>query len=437
MKPSETFFLKALSPKNFLFISREAVILDLAWCIKNEGHKVKFYIDVKSEREVGAGFVQRVKHWEKHIDWADIIIFDHVGYGEIAENLRKQGKLVVGGSQYTDQLENDRSFGQDELEAHGIKILDYEEFSDFDTAIAFVKTNPGKYVIKPSGEAQHQKQFVFIGAEEDGSDVIRILKSYQKTWGDEISTFQLQKKMTGVEVSVAAFFNGKKFIAPINITFEHKKLFPGELGVSTGEMGTSMFWNKSSPIFEKTLRKMEPRLAKTGYVGSIDLNTIVNNNGIYPLEFTCRFGHPQISIQREGILDEMGALFYQLAQGKDFTFKTRKGFQVGVLLVVPPFPYKDNKTLNSFSKDAVVVFEKKNYEGIHPQDLRSYKGEWLITGSSGIALLVTGTGTTMREAQKQAYGRIQHILIPNMYYRTDIGNRWYDEGDKLHSWGYI
>ncbi|MBU2259947.1 phosphoribosylamine--glycine ligase, partial [Patescibacteria group bacterium] len=49
----------------------------------------------------------------------------------------------------------------------------------------------------------------------------------------------------------------------------------------------------------------------------------------------------------------------------------------------------------------------------------------------------TGCGLTLREAQKQMYTRIGNILIPNMYYRTDIGNRWFGDSDKLHTWGYL
>jgi phosphoribosylamine--glycine ligase len=198
-----------------------------------------------------------------------------------------------------------------------------------------------------------------------------------------------------------------------------------------------MFFTKTNPIFEKTLKKMESILRKEAYVGCIDINCIVNNNGIYPLEFTCRFGHPQISIQRIGMNVQIGKFFYDLAMGNKADFKAKMGFQVGVLIVVPPFPFKDAKTFNSFSRDAVIVFKTKNYAGMHPQDVRLINGEWLITGSQGIALLVTGNGTTMKEAQKQAYSRIQNVTVPNMYYRKDIGDRWIEDGDKLRSWGYL
>ncbi len=61
----------------------------------------------------------------------------------------------------------------------------------------------------------------------------------------------------------------------------------------------------------------------------------------------------------------------------------------------------------------------------------------MITGAAGVALIVCGNGPTMAQAQKQAYTRIKNILIPHMYYRTDIGNRWLEDSDRLMSWGML
>ena len=59
------------------------------------------------------------------------------------------------------------------------------------------------------------------------------------------------------------------------------------------------------------------------------------------------------------------------------------------------------------------------------------------TSISGVILIVTGTGQTMKQAQAQVYSRIKNVLIPNMYYRTDIGDRWDEDSDRLHTWGYL
>lgn len=769
----------------FLFISKDALISDIAWQVIKEGHDAKYFIEDKNEDDIADGFVPKTKDWKKELDWAEVIVFDDVlGQGTLADKLRKNGKKVIGGTPYTDRLEDDRSFGQRELKKHGVKIIPFWEFSNFDEAIQFVREHPDEYVIKPSGEAQNIKRLLFVGMEKDGSDVIRVLESYKRVWFKEIKIFQLQKKVNGVEIAVGAFFNGRNFIYPININFEHKKLFPGNFGPATGEMGcydqqtevltnngwkffkdltykdeictlnplgdviefhrpsrivsfnhhkklvsiqnqtldikvtldhnmyvstqwqarnkrnqfifvkakdlqyqslikrtgkwigkeekyfflpfvakrryegkrvvfretgeikipmdrwvsflgiwladgcastgkisiaqkdikktnrienlltqlpfkfskrgsefyiynkqlfsylesfgkayqkytpefikklsprqirlfldwlilgdgtemkngfrifytsskkladdvqelllkinrvgiikqrkrygkrwiqdhfahssrvqyevlervkklnswidkrdmtitnyngkvycatvknhvmyvrrngkpywcgnTSMFWSQPNNLFHSTLEKLKDTLQRENYAGYIDLNCIVNGQGIYPLEFSCRFGYPTISIQQEGMITPIGEFLYHLANGHDVELKVKKGFQVGIRIVVPPYPFRDKKTFDSYSKNAVIVFKNNgNINGIHIEDVKLVNNQWVITGSAGVALIVVGTGLIMKEAQAQAYSRIKNILIPNMYYRDDIGDRWFDESDKLYSWDII
>ena len=428
-----------MESKNFLFVSIGALIGDIAWQISKEGHNVKYYIREESDQEVADGFVDKADNYEDYIDWADVIIFDDVlGQGRIAQELRERGKKVIGGTVYTDRLEDDRSFGQEELKKHKVPILSYKEFHYFDDAIEYIENNPSRYVIKPSGEAQNIKRLLFVGSEEDGSDVVRVLKAYRKIWSEEVKTFQLQKKVSsGVEVAVGVFFNGSDFIYPININFEHKKLFPGNLGVATGEMGTSMFWSSPNKLFNATLKKFEETLRSEGYVGYIDINCIVNGSGIYPLEFTSRFGYPTISIQQDSMITPIGEFLYRLANGEKIDLKVKRGFHIGARVVVPPFPYKDEKTFDSFSRDAVILFRDKKKEGVHIEDTKLVNDEWLVTGHAGIPLVVVGSGKTMKQAQRQLYQRISNISIPNMYYRDDIGDRWFEDSDKLHNWGYL
>jgi len=425
--------------RKFLFVSYDALISDLAWQVVKEGYEVKCYIKDSEHSEIGRGFVERTDDWRKETDWADVIVFDDVlGMGKWAQELRNKGKLVVGGTPYTDMLEDDRTFGQEELKKAGISIIPYANFTSFDEAIDYVKQKPGQYVIKPSGEAQNIKNFLFVGAEEDGKDIIQVLEIYKKLWSGKIKVFQLQKRISGVEVGVGAFFNGHEFVYPININFEHKKLFPGNTGPSTGEMGTSMFWSMPNRIFNSTLRKMEGLLRRERYVGYIDLNCIVNGYGIYPLEFTARFGYPTIQIQQEGILIPTGDFLYGLASGTLKNFKTKSGFTVGVRLVVPPFPYgRDIKKGVLYSEGAAILFKKPDLSGVHIEEVKLVKDEWVVAGPRGVVLVVVGSGQTMKQAIDKAYSRVKNILIPNMYYRDDIGERWFEDSDKLHSWGYL
>ncbi|MGH7395766.1 MAG: phosphoribosylglycinamide synthetase C domain-containing protein, partial [Candidatus Methylomirabilales bacterium] len=159
---------------------------------------------------------------------------------------------------------------------------------------------------------------------------------------------------------------------------------------------------------------------------------------IYPLEFTARFGYPTISIQQEGLLTPIGEMLYKLAEGTITRLRTRTGFQVGVRVVVPPFPFRDKQTFESSSKDAVILFKTPSREGFHIEDVKNVDEEWMVTGTSGVVLIVCGLGPTMKQAQRQAYNRVKNVMIPNMYYRDDIGDRWLEEdSDRLHAWGYL
>ncbi len=423
--------------KKFLFVSHESLSGDLAWQIQKEGHKVKCYIKSHSDSDVYDGIIDKVSDWKTELDWADVIIFDDTGFGDIAEKLRADGKLVVGGSTYTDRLEEDREFGQEEMKKAGIAVLPQWNFTNMDDAIDFLQTNPGRYVLKPSGFiGSDQKALLFIAEEEDGKDLLEVMIHNKKAWAKKAKYFQLQKYATGVEVAVGAFFNGQDFIYPVCVNFEHKRMFPGDLGPFTGEMGTLMFFDNENELFRQTLEKMKTPLAQAGYVGYIDINCIADRFGIHPLEFTSRFGYPTISIQMEGINTMWGDLLYNLAKGEKFDLKVKKGFQIGVVIAVPPFPFDDEKTFSVY-KDSSVLFRKQSLEGVHLGDVKMIDDDLRLAGESGYALVITGSGTTVEDARKQAYNRVKNIMLQNMFYRVDIGSKWALDSDKLHTWGYL
>lgn len=432
-----TAFLK----KKFLFISWESLSGDLAWNLKKEGHEVKCYIRSQSDMDVYQGFLERVNDWKRWVKWADVIIFDDVYFGRQADRLRKVGKFVIGGSRYTDALETDREFGQEELLKKGINILPQWNFKNYEKAIKFIKKHPARYVFKPSENGGYgtDTSLMFLGQDESGNDLLDLLEQNKDVWTKKAPVFQLQKYISGVEIAVGAFFNGQDFIYPINVNFEHKRLFPGDLGPFTGEMGTLMYWDKpTNPIFSATLEKMKPALIEAGYHGYIDLNCIVTGKGIYPLEFTARFGYPTIPIQLEGITMPTGEWLYQLAKGQQFELKTKKGFQIGVRIMVPTYfcDERDKATINTY-RDLPILFKKPDYEGVHIEDVKLVDETWRVAGSSGCLLVVTGSGTTVDEARKKVYRRLENISIQNMFYRVDIGNRWFHDSDKLQTWGYL
>ena len=253
---------------------------------------------------------------------------------------------MVGGSPYTDRLEDDRAFGQQELKSVGVSIIPHENFTSFDEAVKYVEENPNRYVIKPSGEAQNIKRLLFVGEEDDGRDIIQVLQDYKRAWSDKVKEFQLQRRIMGWRSRSAVLQRQGVRHAGVR-QLRAQEAFPGDIGPPTGEMGTSMFWSEPNRLFNATLKKMEAKLAEARYTGYIDINCIVNNYGIYPLEFTSRFGYPCVSIQQEGLLTPMGDLLRELAAGSITRLRARSEFQIGVRIVVPPFPYNDPETLRT------------------------------------------------------------------------------------------
>jgi phosphoribosylamine--glycine ligase len=139
----------------------------------------------------------------------------------------------------------------------------------------------------------------------------------------------------------------------------------------------------------------------------------------------------------EGVLSEWGTFLSDIARGKQTQLKCKKGYQIGVVIAVPPFPFEDEKAFRKYSEDATILFRKPNLNGIHIGEVKLEEGDWKLAGRSGYSLVVTGSGMTMQEAIAQAYQSVRNVMLPNMFYRDDIGRRWSKDSDMLFAWGYL
>jgi phosphoribosylamine--glycine ligase len=133
----------------------------------------------------------------------------------------------------------------------------------------------------------------FVSAFPDGRDVAALLKS--RPPGSR-EPFVLMDHVSGVETGVGAYFNGDRFLMPACLDWEHKRFFAGDMGELTGEMGTVATFDGSQALFQATLAPLEPLLRAAGHVGYVNLDTIINADGIWPIEFTCRFGYPGFAV---------------------------------------------------------------------------------------------------------------------------------------------
>jgi hypothetical protein len=182
--------------------------------------------------------------WRRELDWIraagkdGIILFETAADGVAQDELRSNGYNVIGGSGLGDRLEADRAYGQKVLEEFGIQSAATHQFQDFGDAMSFVRQTRRRYVLKLNGTSWSSTS-TYTGQLESGEDMLAVLRSTRNRWpADEPVSFILMEHLKGVEVGVGAFFNGREFLKPANLDWEHKRFFPGDLGELTGEMGT-------------------------------------------------------------------------------------------------------------------------------------------------------------------------------------------------------
>jgi len=393
--------------------------------------------------------MEKTTDWKKDLDWigkTGLIVFDSSGYGKVQDDLRGKGYLVVGGNQFADKLEHDRQYGQKILSVCGMKIIPSVNFSSTKSAIKFVEENNGPWVVKQNGHIN--TSFNYVGQLNNGKDVISVLKNYNRNNKKECLSIDLQKKIKGVEIGVARYFSGNDWVGPIEINLEHKSLFNDKLGPKTFEMGTLIWYeeNEKNRLFQETLAKMKSYLQKINFKGDVDINCIVVQNEIFPLEITPRFGWPSTHLHEEIHISPWGEFLRAIAQGKSYDLKYKKGYGIVVLLATPPFPYVI-RTKKYYPEEMDILFKKELSEEdmrhIHLEEvsLRNNKKETsqlYISGKTGFALHVTGMGETVKEARKKTYDLIDNIVIPKVFYRTDIGLKFIKEDEKkLRDWGWI
>lgn len=430
-----------------LFVSKELIAADLAYRLKREGCNVKLFIENEEDKDCFDGLVDKTNDWRKELDWVKkdgLIVFDDVGYGEMQDYLRREGYLVVGGSGDGDKLELDREYGQEILKACGVKISSNFETKIFtiDSAIAFIDKCKGRWVLKKD---DHDESFTYIGNRDDGSDVVSLLGNYRNRFGGP-HLCSIQKRVTGIEIAVGRFFNGKDWVGPLVFNVEHKNVCNDDVGPLGGETGTLMWYEKdeNKRLFQETLAKLKVQLRRSTYRGYIDINCIVTRDTVYPLEITSRFGSSTNEVQSEIQKSHWSDILVAIAKGDEYRLDYEKGYGIGVALTVSPFPYRTTDK-NLSQKGLNIFFDSDlsdaDWMHLHYEEVsvkRDAVDRYYISGSTGYVLYVTGCGNTVHTARTKVYALIDKIIVPKMFYRTDIGLRFVKEDrKKLTEWGWI
>ncbi len=372
------------------------------------GHEVRVFVGDVGCRGTLAGLVPTTDDWAAELDWIraagrdGFVVFETASHGALQDQLRADGFQVIGGSAFGDRLESDRAFGQQMMRAVDMRVAPTHAFDDFAAATAFVRANPRRYVYKPSG-SDFASGRTYVGEMHDGTDMIAVLDLQRRRWpADQPVRLVLMNRLDGVEVGVGAYFDGQRFLQPACIDWEHKRFFPGDLGELTGEMGTLVSYRRSGRLFDETLRRLEEPLREGGYRGYINVNTIVDEDGVHPLELTCRFGYPGFAILQPLQLCGWVELFHRMIEGRhESAFATADGFALGVVLTVPPFPYATD--YERLSKGLPVILDpdltEEDHRHLHFGEVAMDQEQLVTSGTVGYIMVVTGCGTTATAAR--------------------------------------
>ena len=423
-----------------LFVSNDFAGASLARRLVLEGHEVRAFVADPTCERVMLGLIPRLPSLDAGLDWIGLdglAVVDDTGFGEWQDAARADGYAVVGGSALGDRLENDRAWAMDTLSSFGIPILPTLRFSNCSQASDHIRENPSAWAVKFDHHAP--KAATFIGTlpcGSDAADFLNLCTGRCNSSGNHCGTI-LQKHTTGVEIGVGRYFNGHDWLGPLELNIEHKRFFPGDLGPNTFEMGTLMWYENDHSLFQQVLAPLASLLVEAGFRGDVDVNCIVNETGVFPLEVTARFGWPATQAQMALHRSPWGEFLNATARGRSFDLDYRPGYALALFIAVPPFPFScPSDARGSSFRGMPVRFRRsltsQEISHVHYESIEfRTNGEAhipILCDDSGYALHVTGHGPTIAAARQQTYDLARLVAVPGAYYRTDIGE---DCGDDI------
>lgn len=365
---------------------------------------------------------------------ADLVVFDTTGAGKDADAIRI-ATPTIGASILADRLEENREFSLDFMQKCGIPVSPWEVFDNPADAIRHIRKTKKRFVFKPIGEMDDKSTTYVSRSAEDLLHYFDVLFRSAK-----ISKFVLQEYVSGTEVSTQAYINESGHYA-LNHTCECKKLMNGEVGPNTGCSGSLAWLAEDDVLFEKGLKKAIGPLQELGYVGPIDLNTIVNTEGVWGLEFCPRFGYDSDALLMRLVGGNWGDFLYAVATDRrPAEIIQRHTFCASVRLSVPPYPAEGLP--EKFYKAGIPIecLTEKNFDRFFCYDVRRRVEDADDLETAGICGWIgspLAVGETPGAAFQSAYSMLKEVRVPNGQYRTDVGENAFRRYHALEEDGWL
>ncbi len=430
--------------------------LDLCMRAQEWGHEVIWFDQNRKDgahRMSGRGIIPKLVDFEqlrkKWIGWADLIYLpDNTAYLDLLEPYRKIGYPIYGCNVAASDWELDREIGKNVFKAAGLQTIPGKEFNDFAEAAKFVEKNQTWTVCKPSGDAN--KVLSYVG--DDAASLIYMLtdrwpKNEKYVADAKKYGFILQEKKVGCEFAVGGWFGPGGWCKGWSENWENKKFMDGDLGPTTGEMGTLVQIVRESKLADIFLKPLTKALEQLEYVGHIDVSgSIDDDGGCWPFEATMRDGwplhHNHQSLKRGDPIKPM----LDLVNGHDTWDFIYDVHSVSVVMTIPDFPVSK---LTSREVEGIPIYNAGDREHVHLSgvmlnDIPVQVGDKVVRmpgycTTDDYVLVCTGTGDTITGARRSCYAAAKKIKIASndFEFRWDIGKeRVFDKLEKIQKLGF-
>ena len=351
-----------------------------------------------------------------------IVGMDDPLVGGIVDVFEEKGLRVFGPRKNAAILEGSKAFSKDLMKKYNIPTAAYENFDDSQKALEYLETAQFPIVLKADGLALGKGVLICNTLEEAKEGVKSIM--LDKQFGSAGNTMVIEEFMTGREVSVLSYVDGKT-IKTMTSAQDHKRAKDGDQGLNTGGMGTfspSPFYTKEVDelckkyIYQATVDAMAAEGRE--FKGIIFFGLMLTEKGPKVLEYNARFGDPEAQVvlprMKNDIIDVVEACIDGKLDEIDLQFEDNAA--VCVVLASDGYPVKYEKGLEIRGLDNFNG--KDGYYCFHA-GTKLDNGKFVTNG--GRVLGVTAKGATLKEARANAYAATEWIDFDNKYMRKDIG----------------
>ena len=351
------------------------------------------------------------------IDYAVVAPDDPLVAGCV-DALEEKGIPCFGPNAAAAIIEGSKVFSKNLMKKYSIPTAEYEVFTNMDAALKYLETAPIPTVIKADGLALGKGVIIANTRDEAKQAVISMMQD--KTFGKSGDSIVIEEFLTGPEVSVLSFTDGKT-VVPMVSSMDHKRAGDNDTGLNTGGMGTvapNPYYTEDiakkcmDTIFLPTIDAMNKE-GRT-FKGCLYFGLMLTEKGPKVIEYNCRFGDPETQVVLPLLESDLLTVMKATTFGtlKDTEVKFRDGHACCVIMASKGYP-------ESYQKGFPITIDNSVADNVYIAGAKYENGKLLTNG--GRVLGATAIGDTLKEAIDKAYKLTDKIYFENAYKRNDIG----------------